>query len=295
MILPKTTLAKIEKGKFEKILENLSASNFSGYIKVAFKKLELCSGEVLFDNGKIAAAEIIKIKSKSSIYGDAAISELLTLDNSVVEIYPLDTMQVKKTLELNQIALIKEAGIKKKIKEDTSSVSAPVIPKIEEGPKKIDREQILEKYGITPPENEEIKKIIQNSLGNSELALEIEEVSKVSRTVAEEREKILQKYGIKKPAEEEIEFLISNALGMEETTVDFNKLKKELIELITSKVGKPSKKAVSIIESCNSYEELLDKRSELEKSLRSLVMFIPREKINTLISEIEEKIGRKLS
>jgi hypothetical protein len=39
----------------------------------------------------------------------------------------------------------------------------------------------------------------------------------------------------------------------------------------------------------------MDKREELEKSLRSLVMFIPREKINMLIADIEEKIGRKLS
>jgi len=289
MILPKTKLEKIEKGKFEKIVDTLVSSKYNGYIKVAFKKSELCSGEVLFGSGKILAAEIMRIKSKSSVYGDAAISELFTLDNCIVEIYPLDSEQVKKALEVNQIAIVKVEP--KRIVEEVSST--PDTTTVERA-QKIDREQIMNKYGITPPSNGEIKKIIQNSIGNSELALEIEESLKASKPTNEEQEKILKKYGIKKPNEEEIEFLISSALGAEEE-VDFNKLKKELIELVTSKIGKPSKKTVSIIESCNSYEELLEKREELEKSLRSLVMFIPREKINMLIAEIEEKIGRKLS
>ncbi|MEM0330889.1 MAG: DUF2226 domain-containing protein [Archaeoglobaceae archaeon] len=288
MILPKTALTRIEKGKFEKILENLRASNFNGYIKVAYRKGELCSGEVLLESGKIIATEVIKIKSKSSVYGDPALSELLSLDNCVVEIYPLDVVQVKKAAEMNQIALIKETPrIRAKTEEKIGLTT-----EIKEGEIR-DREQIMEKYGIIPPENGEIKKIIQNSIGNSELALELDESLKLSKPVNEEQEKILQKYGIKKPKEEEIEFLIANALGTEEA-MDFNTLKKELIELITSKVGKPSRKAVSIIEACNSYDELVEKRSELGKSLRSLVMFIPREKINMLIAEIEEKLGTKL-
>jgi len=289
MILPKTKLEKIEKGKFEKIVDTLVSSKYNGYIKVAFKKSELCSGEVLFGSGKILAAEIMRIKSKSSVYGDAVISELFTLDNCIVEIYPLDSEQVEKALEMNQIAIVKVEP--KRIAEEVSST--PDTTTVERA-QKIEREQIMNKYGITPPSNGEIKKIIQNSIGNSELALEIEESLKASEPTNEEQEKILKKYGIKKPNEEEIEFLISSALGAEEE-VDFNKLKKELIELVTSKIGKPSKKTVSIIESCNSYEELLEKREELEKSLRSLVMFIPREKINMLIADIEEKIGRKLS
>lgn len=289
MILPKTALTRIEKGRFDKILENLSVSNFNGYIKVAFRKGELCSGEVLLESGKIIAVEIIKIKSKLSVYGDAALSELLSLDSSVVEIYPLDSAQVKKSAEMNQIALVKETPrIRIKAEEKISLTTAVKEEEIK------DRERIMEKYGITPPENGEIKKIIQNSIGNSELALELEESLKLSKPVNEEQEKILQKYGIKKPKEEEIEFLIANALGTEEA-MDFNTLKKELIELITSKVGKPSKKAVSIIESCNSYDELMEKKGELGKSLRSLVMFIPREKINMLIADIEDRLGTKLS
>ncbi|MCX7727275.1 MAG: DUF2226 domain-containing protein [Chitinispirillaceae bacterium] len=294
MILPKTKLAKIEKGKFDKIVGNLIASKFSGYIKVAYKKLELYSGEILFDSGKIIAAEIIKIRSKSKIYGDIAISELITLDNSVVEIYPLDPAQAKKAVEMNQIATLKEISMGNKPEEIVSVGNTTTVTRIREGTSEIEREKIMKKYRIIPPENGEIRNIIQKSVGNSELFLEIDETLKSSKPVNEEKEKILQKYSIKKPAEEEVELLISNALGIEEA-VDFDNLKKELIELITSKIGKPSKKTVSIIESCNSYDELIEKRSEIEKSLRSLIMFIPREKINMLIAEIEEKIGWKPS
>jgi len=307
MILPKTKMERIEKGKFEKIIDTLRSSNFTGYVKIGFKKMELSSGEVLFDSGKIVAAEVVRIKSKTSIYGDSAISELLTLDNSVVEIYPLDPSQVKKAIEINRIAMIKGDVITRKTEETATAVlvspqqtSTPVATAA--GSIEIeDREQILKKYGIARPENGEIRNIILDAVGNSELAREVEERLKATQITVSDRDKILEKYGIRRPNEEEIDFLISNALGLEEesrvseTPKDFNTLKKELIELIVSKIGKPSKKSVSIIESCNSYEELMDKREELEKSLRSLVMFIPREKINMLIADIEEKIGRKLS
>ncbi|NHW24157.1 MAG: DUF2226 domain-containing protein [Archaeoglobales archaeon] len=307
MILPKTKLERIEKGKFEKIIDSLTASNFTGYVKVGFKKLELSSGEVLFDSGKIVAAEVARIKSKTSIYGDSAISELITLDNSVVEIYPLDPLQVKKAIEINQIAAVKGDAIRRKTEEVATAMSVPSpqpstpTATAARAVEIVDRDQILKKYGIAQPNDEEIKNIILDAVGSSELAQEVEERLKVTEKTVSDRDKILEKYGIKRPKEEEIEFLISNALGIEEESEksgaikDFNTLKKELIELIVSKVGKPSKKSVSIIESCNSYEELMDKREELEKSLRSLVMFIPREKINMLIADIEEKIGRKLS
>ncbi|MCX8172480.1 MAG: DUF2226 domain-containing protein, partial [Archaeoglobaceae archaeon] len=259
MILPKTTLAKIERGKLDKIVESLMSSKFTGYIKLAFKKLELSSGEILFDSGKIVAAEIIRIRSKSSVYGDSALSELLTLDNCVVEIYPLEAAQLKKSVELNQIAIVKETSLitlKKEVERKTAPplptakpVERPMeIKPLEIKPTEIDREKILEKYGITLPENSEIRKIVEEAVGDSELALEVEEKLKTSETVSLEQEKVLQKYGIRKPAEEEIEFLISNALGIwEEKEKDFDTLKKELIELVTTRAGKHSKKTVSII------------------------------------------------
>jgi len=264
MILPKTALTKIEKGKFERIIENLMLSKFSGYIRVGFKRDELCSAEVLLENGKILAAEITKIKSKKSVYGDEVLSELANLENSVVEIYTLSPEQIKKAFELNKSARVSEAGVMR-----------------------LERDKIIESYGIAKPDEKEIEQVITEAVGNSELAVELE------------REKIMNKYGIKKPSEEEIDYLISNALGEEEIeeagSVDFGQLKRELVDLLNSKIGKPSKKTVSIIESCGSYEELVKKGAEIERALRTLVMFIPKEKIEEVISEIEQKIGRKLT
>lgn len=264
MILPKTSLTKIEKGKFSKILENLILSKFSGYIKVGFKKEELCSAEVLLENGEILAAEIMKVRSKTSIYGDDVLSELANLENSVVEIYVLNNEQIKKAFELNKSAKVSEGGMMR-----------------------LERNKIIEKYGISKPDEREIEQAITLAVGNSELAFELK------------REKILDKYGIKKPSEEEIDYLISNALGEETevatSTVDFEQLKKEIVDLLYSKIGKPSKKTASIIESCQSYDELVKKGAEIEKSLKTLVMFIPREKIDGVISDIEQKIGKKLT
>jgi hypothetical protein len=263
MILPKTALTKIEKGRFEKILENLMLSKFSGYIRVGFKRDELCSAEVLLENGKILAAEILKIRSKRSIFGDEVFSELSNLENSVVEIYTLGPEQIKKAFELNKSAMVSEGGIMR-----------------------LEKSKIIEKYGIAKPEEKEIEQVITEAVGNSELALELE------------REKIMNKYGIKKPSKEEIDYLISNALGeekVEATTADFAQLKRELVDLLYSNLGKPSKKTVSIIESCGTYEELIKRGAEIERALRSLVVFIPREKIDGVISEIEQKIGKKLT
>lgn len=260
MILPKTSLTKIEKGRPEKVLENLSLSRFTGYIKMGFKRDELCSAEVLLEDGKIIAAEVIKVRSKTSVYGDDAMYTILDLENSVVEIYMLNAEQVKKAIELNKNAFVTERGRR------------------------------LERIKITEPERGR-EGVIRESAGTSGLSLEVE------------REKILRKYGITKPSEEEVDYLISNALGeleVEETReiqvgVDFDSLKKEVVDLLYSEIGKPSKKAVSIIESCKSYEELLKNGAEIIKALRTLVMFIPKEKIEEVIGKLEQKIGRKLT
>ncbi|MCS7130041.1 MAG: DUF2226 domain-containing protein [Archaeoglobaceae archaeon] len=268
MILPKVPLTKIEKGRLEKVLENLTLSKFSGYIKVGFKRDELCSAEVLLDGGKILAAEVIKVRSRTSIYGDDALSEISDLDNTVVEIYVLNADQIKKAIDLNKSAFVSERGLRI-----------------------IERSKIIDKYKIPKPDEKEIEKAITESVGNSELAFEIE------------REKVLRKYGITRPSDEEVDYLISNALGeleVEETregqvTADFDNLRKEIVDLLYSEIGKPSKKAVSIIESCKSYEELIKRGTEIDKALKTLVMFIPREKIDGVIAKIEQKIGRKLT
>jgi hypothetical protein len=111
MIVPKLTLTKVEKGKFQEILEIISKSKFSGYVRVGFKKGELSLGEIIFENGKPIIAEVSKLKSKTSISGDAAIRELENLEYVVAEIYTMTTDQLRKVVEMNRGLEVKEAKV----------------------------------------------------------------------------------------------------------------------------------------------------------------------------------------
>ncbi|MEM0353233.1 MAG: DUF2226 domain-containing protein [Archaeoglobaceae archaeon] len=113
-----------------------------------------------------------------------------------------------------------------------------------------------------------------------------------------EKQKILDKYGIKKPKDEEIEQIIANALGEEieevELEADFESVKSEIIKILETKLGKPAKKAIDIVSSCKSMPELFQNAEEISKALKTLVVFIPKKKVEDVIAEIEQKIGRKL-
>ncbi|MEM1578257.1 MAG: DUF2226 domain-containing protein [Archaeoglobaceae archaeon] len=261
MILPKVSLTKIERGRFTKILEDLKANNFSGYLKVGFKRDELSVGEILLDSGKVNAVEVLKLKSKTSVSGKIAFAELLAIDSGVVEIYALSPEQVKRSLEMNKAAVVSEEEILR-----------------------LEKEKLIKKYGITPPKEEEITEAVKEAIGNSELVLELE------------RDKVLEKYGIKKPSEEEIDYIISNALAVEEAKpMDFEALKGEIIQILEKEIGKPAKRAIEILKSCKTPSELENSIPELGRSLRSLIVFLSRSKIDAVISKIEEKIGKKIT
>lgn len=268
MIVPKLTLTKIERGKFSEIVETLFKSRFSGYVRIGFKKEELSLGEVIFENGRPVIAEVSRLKSKTSIAGDEALKELEKLEQVVVEIYAVGPDQLRKVIEMNRGLEVKE-------------FSAPAAVKSE-------KDYLYEKYGIKPPEEWEVEKIIQESLGNSEFFAEIK------------KEDILAKYGIRKPSEEEIEAIISNAFGEAEKEeeveikTDFEALKTEIVNIISSRLGKVAKKAIDIVNSCKDEKELAQNAEAIGKSLKSLVVFIPRKKVEEVIAEIEKKIGRKI-
>ncbi len=266
MIVPKLTLTKVERGKFQEILEILSQSKFSGYVRVGFKRGELSLGEIIFENGKPIIAEVSKLKSKTSVSGDAAIRELENLEYVVAEIYTMATDQLRKVVEMNRGLEVREA-------------------KVEIGTKvKPEKKVLYEKYGIKPPEEWEIQKIIRESLENSEFFSEIE------------KHDPLAKYGIKRPREEEIEAIISNALGEyeEEIKPEFEALKAEIVEIISSRLGKVAKKAVDIVKSCKSERELIQNAGAIGKALKSLTIFVPKKKVEEVIVEIEKKIGQRI-
>lgn len=274
MILPKLQPTKIEKGKLPSILEGLVNAKFTGFAKIAYRKDELSVAEILFDQGKIIAAEVTKVKSKKSVAGDSAIAEIGNLENIVAEIYALSPEDAKKVFEMNRSS---------EVKKKPSSLQPE---KAKEGPEVlgVNKASLLEKYKITLPTENEIESLIEDALGNSEIYSEIE------------KQKILEKYGIRKPTEEEIDRIIANALGSDEPEErvegDFEKIRSEIIEILESRIGKPAKKAIEIISSCRDMRELSQNTEEIVRTLRTLVVFVPRKKVEDVIAEIEQKIGR---
>ncbi len=113
----------------------------------------------------------------------------------------------------------------------------------------------------------------------------------------EDREAIMKKYGIRVPSEEEIDQLIISALEDSHTTVslgDFESVQKALIDVANQHLGKLSRKVVEVIKSCSSMEELVDRFPEIQRAAKSLVVFIPRKKIDQMLSEMEEIIGKEI-
>ncbi len=238
MITPKGKTVELGKrGAFREFVKELSENGFSGYVEVSYKLSELSRGKVLFSRGKIIAAEIRRIISKEEITGNDALEELMELDNCVVDIYSLSEEEVAKAVEWNRGSLVEVSLEEEKTVElGTDSVATP-----------------------------------------------------------KDREEILKKYGIRMPSEEEIDQLIISAREDTHTTLgDFETVQKALVDVANQYLGKLSRKVVEVIKSCSSMEELVDRFPEIQKTARSLVVFIPRKKIDEMLSEMEGIIGREI-
>ncbi len=247
MLIPRgETLELGKRGSFRDIISELSAAGLSGYVEVSYKKDELSRGKVLFSNGKIVAAGIQRVISKKEVLGEEALSELLDLENCVVDVYTLDDGKVAKALEWNKKAVVEHLPASEV--EVEGGLSEEVISTSDE------REAILKKYGIRMPSEEEIDQIIMNALDGS--------------------------YDVVSAA--------AFALG------DFESLRKSLESTAELFLGKMSKKVVDVIRNCKSTEELVDRFDEIRSAAKSLVIFVPRKKIDEMLSEMERIIGRNI-
>ncbi|WP_202320335.1 DUF2226 domain-containing protein [Archaeoglobus neptunius] len=118
-------------------------------------------------------------------------------------------------------------------------------------------------------------------------------------TTPDERERILKKYGIKMPTDEEIDQIIINALEggydvVSTTAGDFESLKKALISTAELYLGKLSRKVINVINDCKSSEELVERFPEIKSAAKSLVVFVPRKKIDDMLSEMERIVGESI-
>jgi len=247
MLIPKGEVLELGKrGNFRDILRELSDSGFTGYLEVSYKKGELSKAKVLFSNGKIVAAGIQRVISKSEVVGEKALEELLSLENCVADVYVLDEEKMAKALEWNKNAVVEH------------------LPEME-----VEVEGGLTEEVITTPD---------------------------------EREAILKKYGIKMPSEEEIDQIITSALDGSYEVIsatssipgDLDSLKKSLISTAELYLGKMSKKVVDLINNCSSAEELVERFDEIRSAAKSLVIFVPRKKIDEMLSEMEKLIGESI-
>ncbi len=144
MMIPKGETVELGKrGNFREILKELSNIGFTGYLEVSYKKDELSKAKVLFSNGKIVAAGIQRIISKSEIAGERALEELLSLENCVADVYALDEGKVAKALEWNRNAVVEH------LPETEVEVEGGLTEEIITSPD--EREAILKKYGIKMP------------------------------------------------------------------------------------------------------------------------------------------------
>jgi len=241
MIVPKGSPLELgRRGKFRDILKSLSASNFSGYVEVSYRKNELSKAKVLFINGKLAAAGVQRLLSKTEVVGKRALEELLALESCVVDIYTLNERDAAKALEWNKNAIVE------KLPEEEAKSEEGITEEIISTPS--EREAILRKYNIRMPSPEEIDQIIINALDGS--------------------------YD-----------LISTEIS---TPSDLASLKKSMEDIADLYLGKMSKKVVDIIKECKSREEIAERFDEIRNAAKSLVIFVPRKKIEEMLSEMEK-------
>lgn len=137
-------------------MKDLAGSGFSGYIEVSYKITELSKGKVLFNNGKVVAAGIQRVISKKEVVGSNALEELLKLENCVADVYALTEENVAKAMEWNKKAVVESLPVMEE--KVSGGLTEEVITTPDE------REEILKKYGIRMPSQEEIDQLIINAL-----------------------------------------------------------------------------------------------------------------------------------
>ena len=194
----------IPKGKFKKLENKVSPKDFAssienGYLTISWRDEDkgLCLGELVIRNGKPILAEVEYINTKRKLYGNEALNVLMSVNNANIEIYELTEEQVKIAITANENCRIeskqedvKQKEIKRQTKQTTyqkpekiettkeikkeevhKQVKVENIQKIRKSEKQKmqkninkEREEILRKYNIKEPSEEEIEQIIRTNI-----------------------------------------------------------------------------------------------------------------------------------
>jgi hypothetical protein len=207
MIVPRGEI--IEMGKrmsINQLLEEMRNSAFTGYVEISYRADELSNAKIIFRNGEPVACGVEKIISKRELRGMEAFEELSLVKNCVADIYALDEEKVSKAISWNTNAVLKkmESTLEKKIGFVSNSVR-DVREVLDIAPKKadllsfddseetvvVDRQAVLQKYGIKEPSISEIEGLIASALETDGLlTVQDEDIS----TLREELKSIAERY-----------------------------------------------------------------------------------------------------
>ncbi|MET1123891.1 MAG: DUF2226 domain-containing protein [Archaeoglobaceae archaeon] len=237
MILPKGEAVEIgRRGRLAEVVAELQAGNFTGYVEVSYRTDELSKGRILFRNGEILAANVTKVVSKKSLDGDDALEELMEVENCVADIYALSDDKVEKAVAWNQKSLVIQKAKPKVEVEEKVGVGESAEAGLSEAT--TSREEVLKKYNIKPPSQEEIEALIRNAL--EEPLLDEEEL-------IEEIRKLLEK-SFGKAAKRAISML-NGVSSVDQLRENFDVLERELKKLT---LFFPRKKVDEVLEEIRS-------------------------------------------
>jgi hypothetical protein len=219
------------RGRFSDILNQLSSSHFTGIAEISYRYGEISRARAVFVNGSLVECRVSKLISKRELTGEEALQELLSVERCVVDIY---------TMNESTIGGLNEFGFKE-IRTFETDVSSP------KG--EISREEVLRKYNIKEPSEEEIDSIIRKA---------VEDVTEG-----------------KHPEE-------------------FHDLKHELKKILNRHLGKLSKRLESRVDQLTRQEDFMDLPREIKNS-KSLLLFVPKERLNKLADEVQNFLRARLS
>jgi len=182
MVVKDKPIAIGKRGNFTNIFCELSQSGFTGVAEVSYRLDEISRAKIVFIKGKIVDCKISKLISKSELTGDEAINELLKVDKCVVDLYTINESAIDN-FEQNEVYL-KSTAQAVPVTEQMSAEGNPLEIC------KLNREEILKKYKIKEPSEEEIEAIIKKAVEDELEVLELDELEQTK----EELKTIARKY-----------------------------------------------------------------------------------------------------
>jgi hypothetical protein len=146
MILPKAEFLGIFRGKPIEYCDRIR----NGYLKISWKDSDdIYSASVVIRNGEPIMADVEFIKSKRILKGKEALERIFRVDYAVVELYSVDSGDIRKIVSMNDESLLikVEEAVKKEEKVERKE------KKVEEKVVKGEKEGVEEVKGVTKEVN----------------------------------------------------------------------------------------------------------------------------------------------